>query len=286
MSFIEELAERHALPETAVFHLQLACDELLTNAISYGFPDGGSPKIYISIALKGDTIETEIVDNGIAFNPLAQPEPDINLPLEERKIGGPRRPYYSHRYEPIGLSPFGRAQSSQDGAATSCQFSQQRRQIMAHPILIVDDSGFMRNIIRQILAVDPDLEIAGEAEDGQVALEKEKALKPAVILLDIEMPRLDGLSALKRLKLVSKAKVVILSSVAQLGSPAALEARRLGAFDVIAKPSGAISLDLKAKRGHEILTVVRSALACRRSMSPAMARRDARSGPMTAGPNR
>lgn len=88
MSFIEELAERHALPETAVFHLQLACDELLTNAISYGFPDGGSPKIYISIALKGDTIETEIVDNGIAFNPLAQPEPDINLPLEERKIGG------------------------------------------------------------------------------------------------------------------------------------------------------------------------------------------------------
>ncbi len=131
---------------------------------------------------------------------------------------------------------------------------------MANPILIVDDSGFMRNIIRQILTVDPDLEIVGEAEDGQVALEKEKALKPAVILLDIEMPRLDGLSALKRLKLTSKAKVIILSSVAQLGSPAALEARRLGAFDVIAKPSGAISLDLKAKRGHEILTVVRGAL--------------------------
>ena len=131
---------------------------------------------------------------------------------------------------------------------------------MAHPILIVDDSGFMRNIIKQILTVDPDLEIVGEAEDGQVALVKEKVLKPAVILLDIEMPNLDGLSALKRLKLISKAKVVILSSVAQLGSPAALEARRLGAFDVIAKPSGAISLDLKAKRGHEILTVVRAAL--------------------------
>jgi two-component system chemotaxis response regulator CheB len=144
---------------------------------------------------------------------------------------------------------------------------------MGYPILIVDDSGFMRNVIKQILAVDPDLEVVGEAEDGQVALEKEKASKPAVILLDIEMPRLDGLSALKRLRLVSKAKVVILSSVAQLGSPAALEARRLGAFDVIAKPSGAISLDLKAKRGHEILTVVRAALGLSPLDVSAIARR-------------
>lgn len=131
---------------------------------------------------------------------------------------------------------------------------------MAHPVLIVDDSGFMRNIIKQILVVDDELEVVGEAEDGQVAIEKEKTLKPEVILLDIEMPRLDGIGALKRLKLTSKAKVVILSSVAQLGSAAALEARRLGAFDVIAKPSGAISLDLKAKRGHQILRVVRASI--------------------------
>jgi two-component system chemotaxis response regulator CheB len=131
---------------------------------------------------------------------------------------------------------------------------------MAHRILIVDDSSFMRNIIKQIIAVDDELEVAGEAEDGLVALDKERELKPALILLDIEMPRLDGLGALKRLKLTSKAKVVVLSSVAQLGSAAALESRRLGAVDVIAKPSGAISLDLKAKRGHEILRSVRSAL--------------------------
>src|SRR5579863_9271474 len=131
---------------------------------------------------------------------------------------------------------------------------------MPYRVLIVDDSGFMRNIVKQILAVDEELEVAGEAEDGQVALEKEKSLKPDVVLLDIEMPHLDGLSVLKRLKLTSKARVVILSSVAQLGSPAALEARRLGAFEVIAKPSGAISLDLKAKRGHEILRTVRAAV--------------------------
>jgi two-component system, chemotaxis family, protein-glutamate methylesterase/glutaminase len=131
---------------------------------------------------------------------------------------------------------------------------------MAHRVLIVDDSGLMRNMIKQIIAVDDELEVAGEAADGSAALERDRELKPEVILLDIEMPRLDGLGALKRLKLTSKAKVVILSSVAQLGSAAALEARRLGVFDVIAKPSGAISLDLKAKRGHEILRVVRAAL--------------------------
>lgn len=144
---------------------------------------------------------------------------------------------------------------------------------MAHPVLIVDDSGFMRNIIKQILAVDDELTVAGEAEDGQVALERERELKPEVILLDIEMPRLDGLSALKRLKLTSKARVIILSSVAQMGSAAAVEARRLGAFDVIAKPSGAISLDLKAKRGHEILKVVRAAIGLPPLDVAAMARR-------------
>ena len=131
---------------------------------------------------------------------------------------------------------------------------------MPSGVLIVDDSGFMRNVIKQILAVDPELDVVGEAQDGVVAIEKERELKPAVVLLDIEMPRLDGIGVLKRLKLTSKAKVIVLSAVAQMGSPIAREARRLGAVDVIAKPSGAISLDLKAKRGHEVLTAVRAAV--------------------------
>jgi two-component system chemotaxis response regulator CheB len=131
---------------------------------------------------------------------------------------------------------------------------------MPNTVLIVDDSGLMRNTIRQIIAVDTDLEVIGEAEDGIVALEKIRSLKPDVVLLDIEMPRLDGMAVLKRARLTSSAKVIILSSLTQLGSPMALEARRLGAAEVIAKPSGTISLDLEARRGSDILRIVRSVL--------------------------
>jgi two-component system chemotaxis response regulator CheB len=131
---------------------------------------------------------------------------------------------------------------------------------MPNTVLIVDDSGLMRNTIRQIIAVDTDLEVIGEAEDGIVALEKIRSLKPDVVLLDIEMPRLDGMAVLKRARLTSSAKVIILSSLTQLGSPMALEARRLGAAEVIAKPSGTISLDLEARRGSDILRIVRAVL--------------------------
>jgi two-component system chemotaxis response regulator CheB len=131
---------------------------------------------------------------------------------------------------------------------------------MAKSVLIVDDSGLMRNTIRQIIAVDPDLEVIGDAEDGAVALEKIRSLKPDVVLLDIEMPKLDGIAVLKRARLTSSAKIIILSSLAQIGSGPALEARRIGAAEVIAKPSGTISLDLKAKRGSDIIRAVRTVL--------------------------
>ena len=84
-------------------------------------------------------------------------------------------------------------------------------------------------------------------------------LNPDVLTLDIEMPRMDGLEALKRLRLFSKAKVIVVSSSAQAGSRTALEARREGAFAVIPKPSGAVSMDLRQKKGHEILQACRKA---------------------------
>jgi serine/threonine-protein kinase RsbW len=87
-SLIESFGERHRLPETVVFHMKLAIDELLTNIISYGFLDGGCHKIIASIRIEGDSLETEIIDDGIAFDPLARPAPDISRALEERGIGG------------------------------------------------------------------------------------------------------------------------------------------------------------------------------------------------------
>lgn len=131
---------------------------------------------------------------------------------------------------------------------------------MSKKILVVDDSFMMRTLITDIVSADPDLKVVGDAENGKVALEKAKALAPDVILMDIEMPEMSGLEALKRLTLVSKAKVIIISSVAQIGSPQAMEARKLGAFGVIPKPSGSMSLDIAQKKGSEIVQTVRRAV--------------------------
>lgn len=130
---------------------------------------------------------------------------------------------------------------------------------MAKKILVVDDSFVMRTVIKDILSADQDLQVVGEAASGVETLEKVRQLAPDVILLDLEMPNMDGIECLKRLKLVSTARVVIVSSVAQAGSAQAMEARRLGVFDVIAKPSGALSLDLKDKKGSDIVQTTRKA---------------------------
>ena len=127
-------------------------------------------------------------------------------------------------------------------------------------VLIVDDSFVMRSLVKRIVEADTDLKVVGEAGNGQEALNMVGSAAPDVVLLDIEMPVMDGLECLKRLRLQSKAKVIILSSVAQVGSPQAMEARKQGAFEIIAKPSGAMSLDLAAKKGHDIVK------ACRRAV--------------------
>ena len=127
-------------------------------------------------------------------------------------------------------------------------------------ILIVDDSFVMRALLRGIVTSDPDLEVAGEATNGLEALQQVKEMAPDLVLLDIVMPHMDGIECLKRLRLMSKVPVIIVSSVAQAGSPQAIEARKFGAAEVIAKPSGAMSLDLNAKKGHEIVTASRRVL--------------------------
>lgn len=125
--------------------------------------------------------------------------------------------------------------------------------------LIVDDSGIMRRLLRDILAGDDGFTVVGEAADGEQALQAMQALQPDLTLLDIEMPVLDGMGALRRWALEGTGAVVIVSSAARPAEPVAIEARRLGAAAIVGKPSGALSLDI-ADRGAALLRAARRAV--------------------------
>jgi class 3 adenylate cyclase/ActR/RegA family two-component response regulator len=128
-------------------------------------------------------------------------------------------------------------------------------------VLVVDDSFIMRNVVKQIVESDPDLEVVDTAENGMVALKKVRQIRPDLVLLDIEMPEMSGLETLRRLGLRSPCKVVILSNyVGKADSAERTEALRLGAAATIAKPSGSVSLDLKQMRESKIVSVLRKTL--------------------------
>ena len=127
-------------------------------------------------------------------------------------------------------------------------------------VLIVDDSFIMRKLIREIIESDDLLDVVDVAENGQIALQKVREVKPDLVLLDIEMPEMSGLETLRRLGLRSKSKVVILSSLGGEGTAETTEALRLGAAAVLEKPSGSISLDVQARKGAGILRTIRDVL--------------------------
>jgi two-component system chemotaxis response regulator CheB len=108
-------------------------------------------------------------------------------------------------------------------------------------VLIVDDSAMVRKLVSDALKADPEIEVVGTAVDPYVARDKINALHPDVITLDLEMPRMDGLTFLKIVMQQRPLPVIIMSSLTQRGSDVALEALRLGAFDVLAKPNGPYS---------------------------------------------
>lgn len=124
-------------------------------------------------------------------------------------------------------------------------------------VLVVDDSSLMRRMIADIVRQADDLDLVGEARDGLEALEQAAALRPDVILLDIEMPRLDGIGFLRAARLTVAARVIVVSSLARLGSPVCREALALGAADILPKPSGVLSLDLAETRGQALLAAIR-----------------------------
>jgi two-component system chemotaxis response regulator CheB len=109
-------------------------------------------------------------------------------------------------------------------------------------VLIVDDSAIVRKVLACALAAEPDMEVVGTAPDPFVARDKILSLHPDVLTLDIEMPRMDGLTFLKKLMRFHPLPVIVISSLAQSSSQTALEALQCGAVDVLAKPGGPYSV--------------------------------------------
>lgn len=109
-------------------------------------------------------------------------------------------------------------------------------------VLIVDDSLYMRRKLRQMLEQHPKIEVIDEARDGVEAVAKCISLDPDVMVLDIEMPKLDGLSVLKDIMSKRPLPVVMFSSFTQSGSQVTIEALSMGAVDFVPKPSSAASV--------------------------------------------
>jgi len=111
-------------------------------------------------------------------------------------------------------------------------------------VLIVDDSAFMRNAISGMLASDPEIEVIGTARDGLEALEKVSSLRPDIVTMDIEMPRMDGLTALKQIMAKSPVPVIMISSLTSEGAKATLDALEYGAVDFIPKNLSDLSVNI------------------------------------------
>ncbi|MBE0555759.1 MAG: chemotaxis-specific protein-glutamate methyltransferase CheB, partial [Proteobacteria bacterium] len=109
-------------------------------------------------------------------------------------------------------------------------------------VLIVDDSAIVRKILAEELAKYPDIEVVGVAPDPFVARDKIVTLKPDVLTLDIEMPRMDGLTFLRKLMTYYPLPTIIVSSLTPKGGKLTLEALDIGAVDVIAKPGAAYTV--------------------------------------------
>lgn len=108
-------------------------------------------------------------------------------------------------------------------------------------VLVIDDSAVVRKLVTEALAIDPEIEVVGTAIDPFLARDKIVQLKPDVLTLDIEMPRMDGLTFLKIIMEERPLPVIIMSSLTKTGSHHAIEALRLGAVDVLGKPGGSYS---------------------------------------------
>jgi len=132
-------------------------------------------------------------------------------------------------------------------------------------VLIIDDSAVVRQVLSAELSKAEGIEVVGTAIDPYVARDKIVALKPDVITLDLEMPRMDGLTFLRKLMRYYPLPVIVVSSLTPAGSDTALEALRLGAVEVVGKPGSAYSVKDVSK---QLARKIRAAAAARVTGSP------------------
>ena len=125
-------------------------------------------------------------------------------------------------------------------------------------VLIVEDSAVMRELLADIIQRQPDMEVVGFAGDPLIAREKIKALNPDVVTLDVEMPRMDGITFLEKLMRLRPTPVVMVSALTETNALATLRALELGAIDYVTKPAGLMQGDI-AEFAQEIGDKIRFA---------------------------
>lgn len=134
-------------------------------------------------------------------------------------------------------------------------------------VLIVDDSALVRRLLRAIFQTDPEIEVCGEAPDAYVARELIKQFNPDVLTLDVEMPKMDGLTFLSNLMRLRPTPVVMISSLTEAGASVTLDALELGAVDFVAKPKLDLAHGLEEST-REILAKVKMAARVRVGSKP------------------
>jgi len=145
---------------------------------------------------------------------------------------------------------------------------------MAYKVLVVDDSSFFRRRVSDILNKDPQLEVVDVAVNGQEAVDKAKLLKPDVITMDIEMPVLNGIAAVKQIMAKSPTAILMFSSLTHQGAKSTIEALEAGALDFLPKKFSDIaqnSDEAGSLLRQRVAQIAKKGGAIRRSVSPNVA---------------
>lgn len=154
-------------------------------------------------------------------------------------------------------------------------------------VLIVDDSAYMRVVLTNMLQSEKGLSVVGAAKDGFEALSMTKELGPDIVLLDIQMPKMDGLATLQRIMKECPTRVIMLSAMNKVDVHLPLKALEMGAVDFIPKPSGPISVDI-VRYKKSIAELIRNAASAKvevlkRMRGPILADHLPKASPQTPG---